>query len=91
MTEQETINSLMMNQTLAHIALMAQGLPFDPDDSERMKAALSIGMMGLIEGIENNQVTFHDDETKTLTYGLLSTVMVEIHGKVPILEEMAMN
>lgn len=45
-----------------------------------MKAALSIGMMGLIDGIENNQVTFHDDETKALTYGLLCAVMVEVHG-----------
>jgi hypothetical protein len=63
---------LQMSPTLERLYHLAKGCPIDVNNPADLKAAFATSGQQLIEALDNNRITFTDDEDKALFYGLLT-------------------
>jgi putative DNA primase/helicase len=60
---------------------------FNHNDKQGMIEVLNTAMIEVVRGIDSGAIEFHDDTVKAMTFGLLSTVLIQVFGERPQLEE----
>ncbi|MDO9213449.1 MAG: hypothetical protein Q7U23_06410 [Methylococcales bacterium] len=74
---------LQMSPTLERLYHLATGCPCDVNNPDDLKAAFSTCGISLIDALDNNRITFKNDEDKALFYGLLTvTIDYAMDGKL---------
>lgn len=68
--QEQAARDLMMSPTMGTLCQLAQGMP-PSDTQDDLKTALASCSMPLIAALDNNRITFENDEDKAMFYGLL--------------------
>lgn len=65
------------------LAELAQTIPMNPLNDDDFEAILATCLIQIVEGLDNNRITFSKDDDKAMFMGLLVTAMVRVLGQVP--------
>lgn len=74
---------LAVSPTMQHLAELAQTIPMNPLNDDDFEVILATCLIQMVEGLDNNRITFSKDDDKTMFMGLLVTAMVRVLGQVP--------
>jgi hypothetical protein len=81
--QQAIIKTLMMSQAMQAILHFAQTFPVNTQNPDELKTVFSVAGVQLIDALDNNRITFTDDEDRALLYGLLTAIFdYNLDGKL---------
>jgi len=76
----EIAQKLSISQTFVSLAQMSEGMPIDVNVREELAAGLSACLLQMILALDNDRITFKDEDDHAMFVGMLTVVADYIYG-----------